>query len=44
MKPTIDHNHDKLLDLTTPKNVPTTKSNDGLYTDPKLLEMIRKDL
>lgn len=32
-----------MLELTTPKNLPT-KSNDGLYTDPKLLEMIRKDL
>lgn len=30
--------------LVTPKNPPTSKENYGIYTDPKLLEMIRKDL
>ena len=30
--------------LVTPKNLPTSKENNGIYTDPKLLEMIRKDL
>lgn len=29
--------------LITPKN-PPSKENYGIYTDPKLLEMIRKDL
>jgi len=33
---------DELLNINTPKNISFPKEN--FYTDPKLLEMIRKDL
>lgn len=30
--------------LITPKNPPTSRETKGIYTDPRLLEMIKKDL